>query len=349
MKQVSILNEEILRISEIMGISPKLITEQWWKSIGKLGTKGAGDVADFLSRATTRLSKTIASISDLSGPGDFLKVFKGSKGAMRELKDAFMDQVVAQLGKKKITFDAATFVNKTEVEVLQDLQKVGIHGDEAVTLINMFSKRFGGKPKKSTSVTQPVKTKKPDFGDVGGGSSKLTLKTADEIVDLAQSHAATKDIIKKGNNKKDLLDYLRKKYPNGGSEDEMIGDAVEQLNIMLKKPTKKTNPSLFEKFDNLTKWAFGENTPGWARASLTTLITLVLLGKITVGDAFWGLVDQTKTSEQLEKENKEKEEKKKEEKEKEEKKQNQQQNQNQGKKPVSVYDPSTGTYKIEYQ
>jgi hypothetical protein len=317
MKQVSILNEEILRISEIMGISPKLITEQkWWKSIGKAGTKGASDVADFLSRATGALGRTIAKISDLSGPGDFLKVFKGSKGVMRELKDAFMDEVVTQLGKNRITFDAATFVNKTEAEVLQDLQKVGIHGDEAVTLINMFSKRFRGRPKKSTNVTPPVKTKKPDFGDVIDGGSKLTKKSPEDIVGLAESHAATKEIIKKGNNKKDLLDYLRKKYPNGGSEDEMIQDAIDQLKI-LKNEVPKTNRSLMAKYDDLTRTLLGANTPAWVRHTIPPLLILIGLGKFTAGDAFWKIVDQTKTTEQLEKERKEKEEKEKEEKPKE--------------------------------
>jgi len=160
----NLILEEISRISELMGINNKLISEQWWKAIASkvVGTS----LQDVINAADRVLGKTITKLEDLTEL-EIKQLLKGlGKGEARTLKSAFVDAVSSEIGMTVQKFESKT------VEALGDeLLDAGLDPQEASNYIKWFKGKTGAKPLEVTV----------DATDVA--MSDIATKTATEMIE----------------------------------------------------------------------------------------------------------------------------------------------------------------------
>lgn len=231
MRNNLILKEEILRISEIMGLNSNLINEQWWKSLGKT-ILGATDLSDFLSHATGKLGRTISKLDDITSPSEWFNALKKTPGKFKALKDALLDSISNELTKKGITHTPATWVKKTDEQILKDLQKIGVTGDDAINYMKMFQSKHKVKAKISTKTTS-IKPKPKTTNVI----TDVANATEDAITDLSNVWAAKTE--------QEISEQLAMKLPQANKEEIAKG-------VKLIRKYQSTN------FDNMTQEQFNK-------------------------------------------------------------------------------------------
>lgn len=247
MKRILISETELVKlIKEIITEDSKsgVLNEQWWKNLGRT-ILGGTELSEFLSHAGSRLGRGVRVLDDIKSPSEWFYILKKTPGKFRKLKDALLDSISTELSIKGITHTPETWVKKTDREILQDLQKIGVTGDDAISYFKMFEKKHNVKAKVSTatssidSITPPTTSK---LVKLGVGTDEL-IEVITKIFGVSKksSEKLFNDL-----SKSDFLVEISKKL------DISKPKSVDDFISLIKSSPKFTNGVVEEIFSNPT-------------------------------------------------------------------------------------------------
>lgn len=247
MKRILISETELVKlIKEIITEDSKsgVLNEQWWKNLGRT-ILGGTELSEFLSHAGSRLGRGVRVLDDIKSPSEWFYILKKTPGKFRKLKDALVDSISTELSIKGITHTPETWVKKTDREILQDLQKIGVTGDDAISYFKMFEGKHNVKAKVSTatssidSITPPTTSK---LVKLGVGTDEL-IEVITKIFGVSKksSEKLFNDL-----SKSDFLVEISKKL--NISKPKSVDDFIS----LIKSSPKFTNEVVEEIFSNPT-------------------------------------------------------------------------------------------------
>jgi hypothetical protein len=195
-----LINEEISRISEIMGIRPNLISEQWWT---KLSNKILGRTLEMEleDAALEVLQLRITKLADLLDD-EVQSLFKNlPKGKYINLKSVFAKTIAEEIG-----MTPQIFKQKTMKELADLCASKGLDPSESANFIKWYSKsnnitpKLGPKPKPNNVNTPKVDASSRSLDDKIDDLSKkwgdsVIQDYVDKLKDLKMNSAQIKEFL----------------------------------------------------------------------------------------------------------------------------------------------------------